>query len=179
MKKMTRKEVAEIASKIWEDYSKQMLNQAVSKYQDAVKERAINDVHNQNEFAKQNYPEKSYLSFNLVTGNFIVPYDTNSKLKLVFLKDDKKKEVELDTNDYKFDVEKLLKLCKEYDYCRIVCDTFVDFELFDEKEVENGGNIVKHPHQWVQTFEGFTRCSDVIAIYQNVAKIHKVEEAEA
>ena len=131
---MTRKEVAEIASKIWEDYSKQMLNQAISKYQDAVKERAINDVHNQNEYAKQNYPEKSYLSFNLATGNFIVPYDTNSKLTLTFMKDDKKKELTLDTKEDKFDVIKLLKLCKEYEYCKIVCDTFVDFELFDEKD---------------------------------------------
>lgn len=183
-----KKEIEEIAEKIsakvsakqFKEFSNGLLEEAGKKWANAKKEDALNQIRCQNDFAKQKYPESSYLSFNLATGNFIVPYDSKSKLTLEFIKDDDKKELELNTSeDTKLDVLELLKLCKNYEYCKIVCVTTNEFELFDEKEVESSEMIVKYPHEWSQTFEGFTKCSDVIAIYQNVAKIKKVEKPEA
>ena len=191
MKKMTsefKKEIEEIAEKVsakvsakqFKEFSNGLLEKASEKWASAVKEDALNQIRCQNDFAKQKYPENSYLSFNLATGNFIVPYDAKSTLTLEFIKDDDKKELKLDTSrDAKFDVLELLKLCKDYEYCKIVCVTTNEFELFDEKEVESSDMIIKYPHEWSQTFEGLTKCSDIIAIYQNVAKIEKVEKPEA
>ena len=172
-----KKEIQFICGEVFKELFQKALERVESKYADVTKERAINDVHSQNEMAKRNYPENSYLSFNLATGNFIVPYDSKSLLKLTFIKDDNKKELKLDTKkDTKLDIAKVMKLCKEYDFVEIVCETFTEFDLFDEDKVEEG-IVEKTKNNWTQTFEGFARCSDVVAVYQNVAKIEKVAEA--
>ena len=183
------KEIKDVCRELAKEVSAEVigstLNDALMKveneFRENLKERVTNDIHCQNDYAKQKYPEKSYLSFNLATGNFIVPYDVNSIVTVAFIKDDKKEELKMDTSTYdKFDIAKMLKLCKEYEYCKITCETVSEFELFDEDSLEKeNAKIVRLPHKWTQTFEGYARCSDVVAVYQNVAKIEKAEKAEA
>lgn len=160
-----------------------MLKKVEERYTDVVKERATNDVHNQNFAVKQQYPEKCYVSFILKNGEFVVPYEAGSLVTLSFESIGNKlpdKVVVLDTlNKDSLNIKEMLTLLKEYDFCTIKSITKTEFDLFDEEKLEKEDLIVRVKNEWSQTFEGCYRCADVVGIYQNVTKIDVVDDAQA
>jgi hypothetical protein len=160
-----------------------MLKKVEEKYTEVVKERATNDIHNQNFAVKQQYPEKCYVSFILKNGEFVVPYETGSIVTLAFESTGKlhpDKVVTLDTSKKNsLDIKEILTLIATYDFCTVTSITKTEFELFDEEKLEKEDLIVRVKNEWSQTFEGCYRCSDVVGVYQNITKINVVDDAQA
>lgn len=173
-------EITKIVNNVFKKDIESMLKQVEMKYADVVKERATNDVHNQNFAVKQQYPEKSYLSFILKNGEFIVPFECGSEVTLTFVSGSENRVVHIDTKSKELlDITDLLKLIKDYDFCKVVSVTKTNVELFDEEALEKEEKIVRCDNEWSQTFEGFYRCSDVVGIYQNISKMEKVVPSQA
>lgn len=173
-------EITKIVNNVFKKDVESLLKQVELKYTEVVKERATNDVHNQNFAVKQQYPEKSYISFILKNGEFVVPFECGSELTLTFVSGSESKIVQIDTSKKELlEIESLLDIINKYDFCKVKTITKTNVELFDEEALEQEEKLVRCDNEWSQTFEGFYRCSDVVGVYQSVSKLDKVSKAEA
>ena len=181
MTKEEQKHIVSLVNSVFKENVENMLKKCEEKYTEVVRERATNDIHNQNFAVKQQYPEKCFLSFVLKNGEFVVPYEVGTKLTLEFTGCGLKETIlQIDTaKDEMLDITKVLDLCKHYDYCKVTTVTATDVVLFDEEELEKNDKVVRCDNEWKQTFEGFYTCADVIGAYQTVSKFYKKVEAQA
>lgn len=180
MTNQKEREIASIADKVFKERHESMMKVVESKYEEIIKERASNDVHNQNFAVKQQYPEKEYLSFILKNGEFVVPFEANTYVTLEFYDGCNVKDVvQGKIKELDLDIKKLLDLCHTCDYCVVKTYTTQEVEMFDEELLEKEEKLARVKYDWNQVFCGMYRCEDVVGCYKTTARFEKHIDSEA